>query len=248
MPELNYSCEICGADGLTDDEMRVHILVCHLKGATSCPFCDLEDVAPDEMLAHVNTAHLDYLTPEQELLTFIDDEEVITSRNDGLSQWPSVLRKPYVNGITHNNDNLNNNNNNNVEFCETKPHPTSSEGAAGWGSPQRSQLALNLRSSTAMSLPKSSLQKCPMCSYTNENAIQLEEHINRQHFDLTSPSFPADSPSSTYESIYSCPLCIQTFQNSADLELHVNIEHKDILSPAKVKLLLLSYFFVITLF
>ncbi|XP_075210718.1 zinc finger-containing ubiquitin peptidase 1-like [Lycorma delicatula] len=231
MPELNYSCEICGADGLTDDEMRVHILMCHLKGATSCPFCDLEDVVPEEMLVHVNTAHLDYLTPEQEILTFIDDEEVVTCRQDGLSEWSPVPSKPFINGLSNSSDNINNNNNN--DCCDSKPHPVSSEGAAGWGSPQRSQLALNLRSSTTASFTKSSLQKCPMCSYTNESAVQLEEHINRQHFDLTSPSFPADSPSSTYEPVYSCPLCIQTFQNSPDLELHVNIEHKDILSPAK---------------
>ncbi|XP_039287859.1 zinc finger-containing ubiquitin peptidase 1 isoform X1 [Nilaparvata lugens] len=227
MPELNYSCEICGDDGLTDEEMRLHILLCHLKGATSCPFCDLENISPEEMLAHVNTAHLDYLTPEQEMLAFIDDEEV-TSRQDSTSAWSSLPRKPYVNGVRNSNDNLNNNNN---ECCEVKAG--CSEGAAGWGSPQRSQLALNLRSSASGSSSKPTLQKCPMCPYADESAALLEEHINRQHFDLTSPSFLADSPSTAFAAVYSCPLCAQTFQNSPDLELHVNIEHKDILSPAK---------------
>lgn len=222
MPELNYSCEICGTDGLSDEEMRVHIVMCHLKGAASCPFCDLEDVTADEMLTHVNTAHLDYLTPEQELFTFIDDEED-SDRAESVSHWTFSIKSQ--NGLPNN---INNNNNN--TFCDKKSSNDCLEGAAGWGSPRRSQLALNLPSSTTSSHSKPQSQKCPMCAYTNDNAAQLEEHINRQHFDLTSPSFPAESPSGSY----SCPICAQTFYNSPDLELHVNIEHKDILSPAKV--------------
>lgn len=227
MPELNYSCEICGADGLSDEEMRLHIVMCHLKGAVSCPFCDLEDVTAEEMLTHVNTAHLDYLTPEQELLSFIDDEDD-PERNETVSHW-SLSVKPQ-NGLPNNISNNINNNNNNNEYCDIKLGGAGcSEGAAAWGSPQRSHLALNLPNSTAASLSKSSVQKCPMCAYSNDNAVQLEEHINRQHFDLTSPSFPAESTSGSF----SCPLCAQTFYNGPDLELHVNIEHKDILSPAK---------------
>uniref|UniRef100_A0A1B6CYF8 Zinc finger-containing ubiquitin peptidase 1 n=1 Tax=Clastoptera arizonana TaxID=38151 RepID=A0A1B6CYF8_9HEMI len=91
MPELNYSCEICGTEGLSDEEMRMHIVVCHLKGAASCPFCDLEDVTAEEMLTHVNTAHLDYLTPEQELLSFIDDEED-SDRSESVSHWDFSMK------------------------------------------------------------------------------------------------------------------------------------------------------------
>lgn len=223
MPELNYSCEICGADGLSDEEMRVHIVMCHLKGAASCPFCDLEDVSAEEMLTHVNTAHLDYLTPEQELMTFIDDDDDSERHEEMSSNWSLPVKSQ--NGLPNN---INNNNNN--AYCDLKS--LESEGASGW-SPRRSQLALNLSGTSASSLMTPGLQKCPMCTYSNENTSQLEEHINRQHFDLTSPSFPVDSPSG----FYNCPLCAQTFFNAADLELHVNIEHKDILSPGKVRVL-----------
>lgn len=222
MPELNYSCEICGADSLNDEEMRVHIVMCHLKGAASCPFCDLEHVSPEEMLTHVNTAHLDYLTPEQELLTFIDDDEV-GERHDEMSNW-SLNMKPH-NGLPNN---INNNNNN--SYCDLKS--LENEGASGW-SPRRSQLALNLSSSSSSSLMTPGSQKCPMCTYSNEDSSQLEEHINRRHFDLTSPSFPVGTPSGSFN----CPLCAQSFFNTSDLELHVNIEHKDILSPGKVSLI-----------
>ncbi|XP_066994665.2 zinc finger-containing ubiquitin peptidase 1 [Anabrus simplex] len=243
MPELNYSCEICGVEGLNDEEMRSHMVVYHLDGAASCPFCDLGEVSAEEMLTHVNSAHLDYLTPEQELLAFIDDDEDDDSDREVTKSVPWALSpEPKVNG-------WNNNNNNNNNYCAGSSGGDGGGGSAsgtgsrvnaghvtqaGSGSPLRSQLALNLKSSTVPSPgnKKPTPQQCPMCSYTSDNPLQLEEHINRQHFDLTSPSFPAVSPG-TQETTYNCPLCIRTFQNSPDLELHVNIEHKDILSPAK---------------
>lgn len=69
--------------------------------------------------------------------------------------------------------------------------------------------------------------QCPMCQYKSISPNELEEHINRQHFDLMSPSVG----SCTGET-YPCPLCTKAFNSAPDLELHVNIEHKDVLSPA----------------
>lgn len=73
--ESSHSCEICGVEGLSDDNLRTHMANNHLEGAATCPFCDLGDITPKEMLIHVNSAHLDYLTPDNELITFIDDDE-----------------------------------------------------------------------------------------------------------------------------------------------------------------------------
>lgn len=69
-----HSCEICGAAGLSDDVMREHTRSCHVEGCAQCPFCGLSGVEPAELLLHVNQAHLDYLTPENELMSFIDDQ------------------------------------------------------------------------------------------------------------------------------------------------------------------------------
>ncbi|XP_031787224.1 zinc finger-containing ubiquitin peptidase 1 isoform X3 [Nasonia vitripennis] len=118
----------------------------------------------------------------------------------------------------------NNNNNNNTSHVNNVPEST-----AGHGSPLRSSLNLQLRSHATPKLP---VQECPMCPYSSDSPLRLEEHINRQHFDLTSPSLPPESPP-TRDSTFNCPFCVTSFPNSSDLELHVNIEHKDILSPAK---------------
>lgn len=87
--EPSYSCEICGLSGLSDEELRSHVLN-HVSNAASCPFCDLSDVTSEEMLIHVNTTHLDYLTPENELLSFIDDDE------DNLSHLSPMLSPTFL--------------------------------------------------------------------------------------------------------------------------------------------------------
>lgn len=74
-----------------------------------------------------------------------------------------------------------------------------------------------------------------MCPHSSNSPSRLQEHVNREHFDLTSPSVaPTQQNSSNHHdaNLPICPLCTQSFDTVSDLELHVNIEHKDILSPA----------------
>ncbi|XP_046436198.1 zinc finger-containing ubiquitin peptidase 1-like isoform X1 [Neodiprion fabricii] len=242
--EMSYTCEICGLEGFNDEEMRSHMVVYHLQGAASCPFCDLGEVSPAEMLVHVNSAHLDYLTPstpENDMMAFIDDDPTTDSDRYDECRGPSPPASPYAPHLQNgwgspppskqlqeerksSSSNLNNNiNNNNNSSIVNVP-----EGAAGHGSPLRSGLNLQLRSHAS---PRPPVQECPMCPYTSDSPLRLEEHINRQHFDLTSPSYPPESPPSR-DSVFNCPLCVRSFPHASDLELHVNIEHKDILSPA----------------
>lgn len=72
--QQQHCCEICGKSGLNDDTMRDHMKTCHIDGSAICPFCGLTGIAAAELLLHVNSAHLDYLTPENELMSFIDDQ------------------------------------------------------------------------------------------------------------------------------------------------------------------------------
>lgn len=72
--DMNYSCEICGVEGMTEEEMRTHTKAMHVEGHATCPFCELAAVSSAELLVHVNQAHLDFLTPEAELMAFIDED------------------------------------------------------------------------------------------------------------------------------------------------------------------------------
>ncbi|XP_018577334.1 zinc finger with UFM1-specific peptidase domain protein-like [Anoplophora glabripennis] len=218
---FSYCCEICGLEGLSEDEFRTHTHTAHVDGNAVCPFCELSAVSPAELILHVNQAHLDFLTPESEQnISFIDDPSPSECNGlNGENNW----NFPSYSSNNQNNPREVKSNINNINLNpkingggEASPKNSSH----GQGSPLRSNLALKLKSSA----PK---LQCPMCNYTSLSPNELEEHVNRSHFDLTSPSLGG-----TTEEIFSCPLCVNSFKSAPDLELHVNIEHRDILSPA----------------
>lgn len=61
--------------------MRLHTKTKHVEGHATCPFCELAAVSSAELLLHVNQAHLDYLTPEAELMAFIDEDNSPSESN-----------------------------------------------------------------------------------------------------------------------------------------------------------------------
>ena len=97
-----HTCELCGQDGLTEADMRSHMLLQHVQTSPACPFCDLGeatllqvvikvimavnvsgDLTNSELELHVNTAHLDFLTPESEDLNYLE-------AGAGNSDWGSL--------------------------------------------------------------------------------------------------------------------------------------------------------------
>ncbi|XP_044740308.1 zinc finger-containing ubiquitin peptidase 1-like isoform X2 [Chrysoperla carnea] len=241
--QLSFTCEICGVENLSEDSMRTHTKEYHIDGHGSCPFCDLAAGNLEELTLHVNQVHLDYLTPENELLTFIDEDNTLSHDDtDDTHNWQ--LDDDYdddnnkgAHGVagatashaTHNGSTSCNNVNVGRGY-----------GGGGEGSPYRSQLALKLKHNASEMLGggssdnKSPQLQCPLCPHRGENPARLEEHINRQHFDLTSPMLSGSTSSMATNgelASYPCPLCVRSFQAASDLELHVNIEHRDVLSP-----------------
>ncbi|CAG9788542.1 unnamed protein product [Diatraea saccharalis] len=345
-----YTCELCGAEGLTDEGMRSHTLEAHVAGRPECPFCDCAVPQP-QLVSHVQRAHLHYLTPERELMAFIDDqspsydEDSKMTTTDSCSYntpgsingWHSpdtsssyhsgAISKNinYQNGFQekegYRNDyksekdddkysrspkniNLSNglkniNINNGVIPKKIQSRQNSNDGdsvngyekkgahsspshnsnnyegspnksklamaSAGQGSPLRSQLALKLKANTpkkSVPTPSPTVQ-CLLCDFKSTCPRKLEEHINRAHFDLTSPSvlgnanansenptLTGNNPTLTLDnptlalsamalspgphgSTFQCPICEKEFSSGPDVEVHVNVEHRDILSPQK---------------
>lgn len=94
-----HSCEICGQSGFSDEKMLEHTKKCHVEGNAACPFCGLSGTSSAELLLHVNQAHLDYLTPENELMSFIDDSKSVDGDSDSMSCGlsPSITEIPGIN-------------------------------------------------------------------------------------------------------------------------------------------------------
>ncbi|XP_028142955.1 zinc finger-containing ubiquitin peptidase 1-like isoform X3 [Diabrotica virgifera virgifera] len=223
IPDFSHCCEICGLEGLSEDEFRIHTHTAHVEANGVCPFCELAATSVAELILHVNQAHLDFLTPESEQnISFIDDPSP-SEYGGGINGEDHWNLASYSSNNTNHlgavKSNININSNPKVNGGGAiSPNKVSH----GHGSPLRSNLDLKLKN------PPSTLQ-CPMCNYTSTNPNKLEEHVNRSHFDLTSPSV---GKMTTTSDQYVCPLCAKHFQSAPDLELHVNIEHRDILSPA----------------
>lgn len=220
--DSSHSCEICGLDGFNDDSLRTHMANNHLEGAATCPFCDLGDITPKEMLIHVNSAHLDYLTPENESISFIDEDDDYDSPIEYRKNLQTNHSRPSPRNSI-------------VEPCSSSSTSTGlfsglsgERGEHGPGSPLRKKLALNLTSDA----PSVQLLQCPLCPFTNASSAQLEEHVNRAHLDPLSPSTGGHSEA-VEETNLDCPLCIAKFQSPTELERHVNLAHQDILSPQK---------------
>ncbi|XP_072945045.1 zinc finger-containing ubiquitin peptidase 1-like [Epargyreus clarus] len=272
-----YTCELCGAEGLTDEGMRTHTLEAHVAGRPDCPFCDCTVPQP-QLVGHVQRAHLHYLTPERELMAFIDDqspsfdEDSKMTTTDSCSYntpgsingWHSpdtssschngaISKNVYYHNGFQDKDNYNHRNERDEERCSRSPkninlsnglkninisngvipkknrsresssdsdvvngyekkgansspsHNNSYEGSpnknklamasAGQGSPLRSQLALKLKPNTPKktAVTPSPTVQCLLCDFTSTCPRKLEEHINRAHFDLTSPSVLANA-------------------------------------------------------
>lgn len=98
-----YSCEICGQSGFSDEKMLDHTQKCHVEGNAACPFCGLSGTSSAELLLHVNQAHLDYLTPENELMSFIDDSKSVDGDSDSMSCGlsPSITEIPGISTYNH---------------------------------------------------------------------------------------------------------------------------------------------------
>ncbi|KAI5713056.1 hypothetical protein M8J75_013421 [Diaphorina citri] len=228
---LEYSCEICGASNLTDEEMREHVVCCHMQNTLICPICNLTSNTTEEMLSHVNSDHLEYLTPDQDMIAFIDEEYDLCN---GLSKAneDSKLSKDMENMRVNGQLGTSTGNINKTELADT-----CRIGGAGTNSPQRRNLDLKLSSTKTRPLlltPPPNV--CPICNkFQSYNTKDMEHHVNREHFDLTSPSVKASASASTPPLKFKCPLCNKHFDQSSDVELHVNIEHSDILSPGKAQ-------------
>ncbi|KPJ03847.1 Zinc finger with UFM1-specific peptidase domain protein [Papilio xuthus] len=270
-----YTCELCGAEGLTDEGMRAHTLEAHVAGRPDCPFCGCTVPHP-QLVTHVQRVHLHYLTPERELMAFIDDQSpsfdedskmtttdscsyntpgsingwhspemsaapchngaIAKNTNyhngyydkenyhrsekddDNCSRSPAAANINLCNGMKtinisngvipkknhsrenssdgeimngHDKKGMHNSPSHNIDNYEGSPNKNKlSMASAGQGSPLRSQLALKLKANTPKKTPPtpSPTVQCLLCDFKSTCPRKLEEHINRAHFDLTSPS------------------------------------------------------------
>lgn len=94
-----FNCVICGQDGLSEHEMRTHVLLEHVEASVCCPFCDIHGGSVEEIEDHMYTEHLELLSPNKRRSSEADahnPQSDSTSSHDKAS-FKKGKKAPYVN-------------------------------------------------------------------------------------------------------------------------------------------------------
>jgi uncharacterized C2H2 Zn-finger protein len=251
---LVHACEVCGQEGFSESQLLKHVTRVHVDGCVKCPFCDLQDVTPYQMTVHVNAAHLEYLTPDCEQREFLEegldadfdnvwklDEDAKEGLTNGVARSPSLSGRELAQRPSSSSDSTLSPMSIGTEAIdsslwslatsESQPTSLPLTGAiqkkarlqalpASNSRPSRDKLTIDVKPLMDIML------SCPMCSYQDADASRLQKHVNREHFDETSPSDATNSDA------LSCPFCSRLFAASEArlLEQHVNRDHVEALA------------------
>lgn len=243
-----HACEICGQSEMSDERMLEHTQKCHIEGNAACPFCGLTGTSSAELLLHVNQAHLDYLTPENELMSFIDDSKSDSdSMSCGLS--PSITEIP---GIVTNNHTTNGTNGH-ENGSSSKQNGTKT-------TPTTTAKSKTTYTGTCNKITNGSVVKMepPVFSYNsamddnnNSNNVNCDiENVNgvngvHQNHGEGSPlrsqlglKLKANNKPKitipTTPSPLTCFMCPYTTDDARTLEEHINRSHFDPISPGVI--------------
>jgi zinc finger-containing ubiquitin peptidase 1 len=241
-----HSCEICGQSGFSDEKMIDHTQKCHVEGSAQCPFCGLGGTSSAELLLHVNQAHLDYLTPENELMSFIDDSKTPSGESDSMSCGlsPSIAEIPA--GIDSNNIcNVSNNLSNgtiskfsNNDNCKQATKAKQSTSYTGTNSKMTTTAAVvnSCNNNNVMDDNNNSSDNnnCDN-NLANGSANGVQNHGEgsplRSQLGL---KLKANKPKITIPTVPSplmCLMCPYTCSDPQILEEHINRSHFDPVSP-----------------
>lgn len=230
-----YICDICGQEGLSEWQMRSHVLIEHIEGQISCPFCDLEGTTLEEMTLHVNSQHLDFLTPAtgQQLLDAERKEGAL--RIEDCKDTDANVENASSNGEISLYDNVSKSFSESSESFSVKYSSESSQHDVTTGVPSPMEITVTEpKESPRMhqpeqTYPSGSLKRAklslqvPSAASTTSFTGSTQGDVN--HNDVDCGGDAAD--------VYSCPLCGWSTVSSSDITAHVNIAHLDAVTPTK---------------
>lgn len=222
-----YACDICGQEGLSEDDMRSHVLTEHIEGAVSCPFCDLEGTTVEEMNLHVNIEHLDF-TPSTDDIAQMDIDDLSPSSEPS----EPIISSPDSDGLLSNSNYTNGDD----HSIDTPPLPMEITITEPKESPKKDLYGSKSRTESPPA-PEQTRKRAKLylnvpLSQRNKNT-QAEEIDNRQ-LSTAEESGAVDNCDKEKRAFF-CPLCDWVTTSPGEITRHVNDVHLDILSPNKYK-------------
>ena len=222
-PEPLFTCDICTQEGLTEAEMRTHVLLQHVEGGITCPFCDLAETTLEQMNVHVNSVHLDYLSLNGGSRTEVGKvEDGVASKYSSLDSSASAKTA--------------------LSYAVSDEAGTSS-------SAEQSSLASTVQPIPWTTLSddemddsdSSTLPSAPgPVKITNIESEEQSRKRAKLYLDVPAscPSVVTKTkfvPGNPNLNAFTCPFCPWMTSCPKEIGQHVNAKHMDILSPAKGK-------------
>lgn len=244
--DAQFTCLICGQAGMTEVDMRAHIMMDHVDQDVCCPFCDLSGITPNEMNLHVNKVHLEeYKSPskEQNGKQLMDTSPSPSTSGDEKAETESPEKETRVPRSPKLNDSGN--------LLNTSP--VKKNGVSGSSrsnsledSGKRAKLNLDIASPVHIMLPRQNSSDCaPEAGVAASGVLPLARpdpqgiraSLQPRRAEMlmvpdinynVEPDINSNVPME-----FSCPLCQFSTPSEGDIQTHVNREHIDILSPCR---------------
>lgn len=212
----HYACDLCGQDGLSDEDMRTHILIEHVEGEVSCPFCDLAGTTAEEMNIHVNCEHLNFNSPSKDSCGSMVPYSSATASecsSDNGPPSPPIMGRPNVMILSKTRSNA------------TDDSPSSEGTSFSKLSGQQSLKRARLRLDVASSHSVGSISHVDSQGSISSSSSGFKKQGNMK--------LPSSDDFGTIANHYTCPMCDWRTTSSDEITHHVNVKHLDLLSPRK---------------
>ncbi|XP_007908528.1 zinc finger-containing ubiquitin peptidase 1 isoform X1 [Callorhinchus milii] len=238
-----FTCDICGQDGLSEPDMKIHILIAHDENECSCPFCSLDGINYDELMVHIDISHNETEPIHNGNLTGKDNYLHSSMWTNGMSQ------SKVENTLGHKESKVErvketkseefpmSNSNSGFKKLERQSLPRKRES----GRSVLSDTSCGHFSGTVQKQPekdqhrkrsekkgmygsseefgKTDAPECPFCGLLGTSGDDLNEHVKIQHAKLM------ENPSKgcRKEAVYPCPICSLVFASCQILQEHVDL-------------------------
>ncbi|XP_038655545.1 zinc finger-containing ubiquitin peptidase 1 [Scyliorhinus canicula] len=243
-----FTCDICGQSGLSEPDMRTHILIMHEENEYNCPICNLSGISYDELMFHIETSHSEVKpVDDSRTVCSIDKEKDLdasfqTSKLVHLEHKTVPEQKEFeVDRMEEPKPEIScsasppscerpfkHNINRKDESKRLMPSGAVNGHVSGtvWRQTEKTLCDNNHRGSEDNGLPSSSEEsvkfdapECPFCGRLGNSGEDLDEHVKNKHSEL----LETPQKGCGKQRLYPCPMCKLVFGNCQILQEHVEL-------------------------
>ncbi|XP_072411482.1 zinc finger-containing ubiquitin peptidase 1 isoform X2 [Chiloscyllium punctatum] len=240
-----YTCDICGQGGLSEPDMRTHILIMHEENEYSCPMCNLSGISYNELMFHIETSHSEVKPVDDKRMMYsVDKEDVLdvslqTSRLTDLKHETTPELQEFGGDRTEklqmsccaSPSNCERPFRQNIKQKSEPKRLIQSESVNGhfsgtvWKQPEQTlfdnckEPKNNGLCSASEESMKSDVPECPFCGLIGNAGEDLSEHVKSKHAEIV------ETPQKGCEKqrLYPCPMCKLVFSSWQILQEHVEL-------------------------